>query len=234
MYNPWYSRYAAEMPDGLRAVLFDSGGVLMQPSNGRWNPRGDFEEILLEHIPALTAEDFAAAIAVGDTFLAVAASTPPLDDYHRVMLGHLGIEPTERLLADLQRPVDPRLLVETFPEVLPTLTALRERGVRMAVVSDAWPVLREVHAALGVADFFEAYAISAVLGCNKPDPRMYRHASDALGLAPHECLFLDDSPHLVAAAIDLGYQGRAVLRTPPPARCPVPSVTTIDEILALF
>ena len=29
-----------------------------------------------------------------------------------------------------------------------------------------------------------AYAISAVLGCRKPDPRMYRHAIDALGLVP--------------------------------------------------
>ena len=105
-----------------------------------------------------------------------------------------GIEPTADLLADLSRPVDPRTILETFPEVLPTLRALRDRGVRMAVVSDAWPGLPQLHDALGMAGFFEAYAISALLGCHKPDPRMYRHASEALGLAPDECLFVDDGP----------------------------------------
>jgi len=222
------------MPTGLRAVLFDSGGVLMQPIGGRWNPRADFETILLEHFPMLSAADLAGAIAAGDQFFAAATTTPEYDDYHRVMLRHLGIEPTAGLLADLERPVDPRLILETFPEVLPTLLALRQRGVRMAVVSDAWPELPQLHDALGMAGFFEAYAISALVGCHKPDPRMYHHASNALGLAPQECLFLDDAPDLVAAAIDLGYHGLAVRRDPAAGPCAVPSISRIDEILRLF
>ncbi|WP_030944063.1 HAD-IA family hydrolase [Streptomyces sp. NRRL S-646] len=64
---------------------------------------------------------------------------------------------------------------------------------------------------------FEAYAISAVLGCRKPDPRMYRHASDALGLRAAECVFVDDDPELVAAAIELGCSGRALCRDGVPA-----------------
>ena len=50
------------------------------------------------------------------------------------------------------------------------------------LVSDTWPTLPELHAGVGLAGCFEAYAISALLGCTKPDPRMYRHASDALPL----------------------------------------------------
>ena len=82
----------------------------------------------------------------------------------------------------------------------------------MAVVSDAWPELPALHEALGISEFFEAYAISAVLGCRKPDPRMYHHASDCLGLDPAQCLFVDDDPDLVRAAIELGYAGRALIR----------------------
>lgn len=74
---------------------------------------------------------------------------------------------------------------------------------------------------------------SAVLGCNKPDPRMYHHASTALGLAPEQCLFVDDDPDLVAAAIRLGYTGRALCRTS--ADVPeVPSITSLTELLDLF
>ena len=218
----------------LTAVLFDSGGVLMQPIGGRWNPRADFEQILTDAVPTLTPHDIAAAIEVGDAFLHGASSTPAYDDYHRMILGRLGVEPTDELLAQLTRPVDPRLILETFPDVLPTLRELRRRGVRMAVVSDAWPDLPALHAALGMGEFFEAYAISAELGCHKPDPRMYRHASDTLGLAPASCLFLDDDPDHVAAAIELGYRGLAVLREPGQIVDGIPSISSIDAVLSHF
>jgi putative hydrolase of the HAD superfamily len=217
----------------MRAVLFDSGGVLMQPIGGRWNPRADFEDILRSHFPTVTDTNLADAIAVGDAFFAAATTTPDYDDYHRVMLRHVGIEPSPGLLSDLRGPVEPSTILETFPDVLPTLRALKQQGIRMAVVSDAWAELPKLHEALGLGGYFEAYAISELVGCHKPDPRMYRYASDALGLAPAECLFLDDAPDLVAAAIDLGYHGRAVIRRPEPMPPDVPWIGGLEEILPL-
>ncbi|GGJ88698.1 hypothetical protein GCM10011583_20100 [Streptomyces camponoticapitis] len=220
-------------PDSLRAVLFDSGGVLLRPIGGRWNPRADFEDTVLAHAPSIAPEEFAAAIAAGDRFFAASSSTPDYDDYHRVMLRRLGVDPAPRLLADLRREVAPDVFLETYPDVHGTLEELGRRGVRMAVVSDAWPDLPRLHAGLGIDRFFEAYAISAVLGCNKPDPRMYHHASAALGLPPARCLFVDDDPDLVAAAIRLGYAGRA-MRRDPAGVSEVPSITTLTELLDLF
>ncbi|TLS46279.1 HAD family hydrolase [Streptomyces montanus] len=221
-------------PEGLRAVLFDSGGVLMRPIGGRWNPRADFEQTVLAHAPSITPEQFAAAIVEGDRFFDTSSSTPDYDEYHRVMLRALGVAPTSRLLADLRREVPPATILETYPEVVETLEELNRRGVRMAVVSDAWPDLPDLHAALGIGHFFEAYAISAELGCDKPDPRMYHHASSALGLAPAQCLFVDDVPSLVAAAIALGYQGRAVCRDSDSAPSDMPSIASVSELPALF
>lgn len=195
-----------------KALLLDSGGVLMRPIGGRWNPRADFETTVKAHAPHVTDEQLAEAVREGDRFMAAATATPERDDYHRAMLTHIGVEASEELVAALVREVPPTAVLETFPEVVPTLTALRARGVPMAVVSDAWPDLPDLHAALGLGDFFDAYAISAVLGCTKPDPRMYHRASAALGLAPADCLFVDDDPELVAAAIALGYQGCAMVR----------------------
>ncbi len=204
----------------------------MQPIGGRWNPRADFEETVLVRAPSITPQQFSAAIAAGDHFVAASSSTPGYDDYHRVVLRHLGVDATPELLADLRREVPPSTFLETYPDVEETLEELIRRGVRMAVVSDAWPNLPDLHAGLGISQFFEAYAISAVLGCNKPDPRMYHHASTALGLAPAQCLFVDDDPDLVTAAIRLGYAGRTMCRDS--AVSDVLSISSLTQLLDLF
>jgi HAD superfamily hydrolase (TIGR01509 family) len=141
------------------------------------------------------------------------------------------------VLAELTRPVPADDVLELFPDVVGTLMELRLRGARMAVVSDAWPNLTRQHEDLGIREFFEAYAISAVLGCRKPDPRMYRHASDELGLEPAECLFVDDDPALVTAAIELGYPARWMRRpgaAPIQAATTVLAITSLEELIDLF
>jgi hypothetical protein len=66
---------AALAPLDLRAVLFDSGGVLTQPIGGRWNPRADFEETVRVHAPWVSGRQFKDAIASGERFFAASAST---------------------------------------------------------------------------------------------------------------------------------------------------------------
>jgi putative hydrolase of the HAD superfamily len=61
---------------------------------------------------------------------------------------------------------------------------------------------------------------------------MYRAGSDALGLAPHECVFVDDAPDLVAAAIEFGYGGTTIVRaSDPPAA--VPWITTLEDVVPM-
>ena len=217
---------------GFRGVLFDSGDTLIRPVGGRWNPRSDFEEIVLRHVPGLAAEAFPQAFAAGQRVLDAGPATPSLADYHRAVLHALGVRrPPPRLLRELEQPAA-RPLVEPFPEVPGVLERLRAGGVRMAVVSDSWPGLEGLYRDLGLDAYFEAFVISAVLGCNKPDPRMYRAGSDALGLPPHECVFVDDDPDLVAAAIELGYGGTAIVRaSAPPAG--VPWIGTLEDLVPM-
>ena len=196
----------------VRGVLFDSGDTLLRPIGGRWNPRFDFEEVVLGHAPDTDASLFPAAFTEGQRFLDGAANTPNRDDYHRAMLRVLGVsDPSADLLHALDRPLDHPAL-EPFPEVRRALTELRSAGVRMAVVSDSWPNLEAIYEQLGLREFFDGFAISTLLGCRKPDPRMYRAGSDIVGLAPADCLFVDDDPELVFAAIGLGYRGVAICR----------------------
>jgi putative hydrolase of the HAD superfamily len=169
---------------GFRGVLFDSGDTLIRPVGGRWNPRSDFEEIVLRHQPGLAADAFPQAFAAGQQALDAGPTTPSLADYHRAILRALGVRrPPQELLWELEQP-GARPLVEPFPEVPGVLERLRAGGVRMAIVSDNWPGMEGLYRQLGLHTYFQAFAVSADLGCRKPEPRMYRAGSDALGLPP--------------------------------------------------
>jgi HAD superfamily hydrolase (TIGR01549 family) len=53
---------------------------------------------------------------------------------------------------------------------------------------------REVLADSGVAELFEAVIISAEVRLRKPDPRIFRRMLAMLDLAPHEVLYVGDTP----------------------------------------
>jgi putative hydrolase of the HAD superfamily len=217
-----------------RGVLFDSGDTLIQPIGGRWNPRFDFEDVVRRHHADIPAAAFPPAFAAGQRLLDSSSVTVDRDDYHRRILELLGVpEPSRALLDELDCHLE-RPAVECFPEVRGVLTTLRAQGVRMAVVSDSWPSLEHLFEQLELRQFFDAFVVSAVIGCKKPDARMYLTASDGLDLFPDECLFVDDNPAFVAAAIDLGFDGLALVRDAAAQAPDMPCITTLDEVLARF
>ncbi|MEV0136365.1 hypothetical protein AB0H83_49085 [Dactylosporangium sp. NPDC050688] len=80
------------MPDHhVRGVLFDAGGVLTRPIGGRWNPRYDFESIVMTHHPGVREALFPAAVDAGQRFLDASPTTANRTAYHRAMLTVLGV-----------------------------------------------------------------------------------------------------------------------------------------------
>lgn len=219
---------------GVRGVLFDAGGVLIGPVGGRWNPRYDFEQVVSRHVPDVAVASFPTAFEAGQRVLDAAVGTADRTEYHRAILLAVGIaQPSAALLAELVGPAAAPA-VEPFPDAHRTLERLRADGVPMAVVSDAWPDLEDHFRQVGLHEFFATFAISAVVGCRKPDPRMYRAGSEGLGFAPDDCLFIDDDPELVAAAIALGYQGVTLIREPTAATtAPTPWITSLDDLFGV-
>jgi putative hydrolase of the HAD superfamily len=78
------------------------------------------------------------------------------------------------------------------PEVVPVLRALRQRGLRTAVVSDCWYELPLLLPDLPAFPLLDAHVYSVRVGRCKPDPAMYLAACDRLGVAPEECLYVGD------------------------------------------
>jgi HAD superfamily hydrolase (TIGR01509 family) len=192
--------------------MFDAGGVLTRPVGGRWNPRYDFEDIVVAHHPHICEALFPEAFASGQRVLDAGTTTASRTDYHRAILAVLGIErPLDHLLRELEAPASGPT-IELYPDARYVLEQLRQWDVRMSVVSDNWAGLETTFTGLGVAHYFRGFVISEILGCRKPDPRMYAEGSRLLGLDPGECLFIDDDPELVTAALELGYRGVTLSR----------------------
>jgi HAD superfamily hydrolase (TIGR01662 family) len=85
--------------------------------------------------------------------------------------------------------------VHVGPDVVPTLQALRSRGLRLGIVSNAayLPRLMEQQlAALGLADYFDAVTFSSEVGVRKPQPAIYADALRKLGVDPSLTLFVGD------------------------------------------
>jgi putative hydrolase of the HAD superfamily len=71
---------------------------------------------------------------------------------------------------------------EVYPEAPAALDALREHGLRLAVVSNWDHRLPDLLAGLGLARRFDAVVTSSEVGVEKPDPRIFAAALARLGV----------------------------------------------------
>ena len=98
-----------------------------------------------------------------------------------------------------------------FPEPISVIKALRERGIKNAIVTNISEQRlcsqRAKINALGIAPLFDAIVYSGEIGVHKPDPRIFEYAASLLGVMPSECLFVGDDPTSdVAGALAAGME----------------------------
>ncbi|MGI5192460.1 HAD family hydrolase [Streptomyces sp. CA-288835] len=91
-----------------------------------------------------------------------------------------------------------------YPDTAEVLGALRERGVAIGVVSNIGWDLRPIFRDHGIDPYVDAYVLSYEHGIQKPDPRLFAAACDALGVDPRETLMVGDSRHADGGAAALG------------------------------
>ncbi len=127
--------------------------------------------------------------------------------------------------------------VHLYEDALPTLRALRARGVRTAVVSNcdhfAEPLVRD----LRLAEEVDALVLSFEVGSHKPEPGIYRAALEALGVAPERAVFVDDQPPYLDGAAALGIRTLYIRRTREPWEGhrdpgPHPTISSLSELLS--
>jgi len=194
----------------VRAVLFDVAGTLAMPE-GRdaWLAGAG---VAVEGRAALADELEAAGrpggpypVAVPDAVAAAYAARDRDPEAHRA--GYVGLLSTV-VAPDLATALYERILVPegwiAYPDAVPTLAALRARGVRVAAVSNVGFDLRPVLAGLGLLEHLDAVVLSCEVGAIKPDPAIFLAACDAVGVAPGEALMVGDHPAADGGAAGAG------------------------------
>jgi len=82
-----------------------------------------------------------------------------------------------------------------FPDTRDTLTALRERGYRLGLLSNTWWAADWHNADLaahGLADLLDELVYTSDLPCSKPHPSVFREIASRLGVPPEACVMIGD------------------------------------------
>jgi putative hydrolase of the HAD superfamily len=181
----------------VRAVFFDAGNTLLQVNYG-----AIVEQLRLRGIrrttEALAQAEYRARVRL-DPHLAPGASTESQSVagyYFRYVLEELGITDPEvsRALAEWRRgynlPVG--LWNQPDPQAEEILVRLRREGVGTGVISNSNGSVRGILEELGLARHLDVILDSAVVGVEKPDPRIFRLALEAARVPPHEAVYIGD------------------------------------------
>ena len=216
----------------IRAILFDSGEVLMRPIAPadaspdqpwrKWFPGPQFEPLVRARYPDLAMDRLDDGILLGMEELdrlhtqpiwTLEEETEHFAAFYRILLNSLGIADAE-LAHELARVRVNDQASEPYPEVPDALERLHKSGLEMGVLSEAWPSLELNYRRLGLRDYFRAFIISANHGILKDDPKLFSIAQSQMDIPVENILFLDDWPPYVQIAIDCGFQAAVVARDP--------------------
>ncbi len=105
---------------------------------------------------------------------------------------------------------------QVFDDVMPTLIALRTRGLKLALVSNWDERLRPLLVALELSPCFDACLISCEVRSAKPDGMIFAAAAEALDLKSREILHVGDSDREDAGgALMAGMQSLLIDRSQP-------------------
>lgn len=220
----------------VRAVLIDALGTLVELESPGPRLRARLEAETGMDVGAAVAErGFAAEISyylVNQMRGRDAAGLEALrDDCAAVMHEALGVPGLER--AAVRRAMLDALEFAPFPDALPALTALRERGLRVVVASNWDCSLPGWLERCGLSRLLDGAVSSAVAGAAKPDPAVFVAALELAGAEPAEAVHVGDSLEGdVAGARAAGVRPILLVRAgEPPGGVEV--VRTLEEVSSL-
>jgi len=178
----------------IKALIFDFDGTIIDTETAWYIA---FRDAYKEHGVDLTLEMYSECIGTSlKTF-----------------------NPYEYLITDLNLPIDRDAFRESIqlqhaalmnkekvrPGIQEYLEQASKAGIKLAVASSSKREWVEQHLEqLKLKDYFEVLRTADDVANLKPDPELYNHALEALGVTPDEAVAIEDSPNGARAAAAAG------------------------------
>lgn len=195
---------------------------------------------LRQGVPAL------AGIPVAAWEQEYALLSPPLNDGRmskaeafRQIMASCGVRAADDLVAEMVRQDQELLLANArlYGDVIPFLTRLRDRGIKIAIVSNCTENTRAMLVATGVDKLADELVLSCEVRSAKPSPGIFRHALGRLGVSAEAALFVDDQARFCAGSVAVGIRAAQIVRGELDGQRPAEGVTVVrslTEVEAMF
>lgn len=209
------------MPQTPKAVIFDLYDTLVYIPESKWPLLEFFSDA------GLSQEEIAVAF---HNFVCA-----DYDGFGQFMQEHypaITHDPAPYEAADKAKVDFSKILY--FEETFTVLTKLKEKGLRLALVSNVSTAYKAAFHKLDLASYFDVIVLSSDLGFAKPDKEIYLHALQQLSIAPEEAIMIGDMelPDCDAPRA-LGIQGYLLDRNGTSGRPDaLPSLTALLDLLA--
>lgn len=147
--------------------------------------------------------------------------SPPLNDGRmskaeafRQIMASCGVRAADDLVAEMVRQDQELLLANArlYDDVIPFLTRLRDRGIKIAIVSNCTENTRAMLVATGVDKLADELVLSCEVRSAKPSPGIFRHALGRLGVSAEAALFVDDQARFCAGSVAVGIRAAQIVR----------------------
>jgi putative hydrolase of the HAD superfamily len=178
------------LADGASAVIFDFFGTLTPGT-----PAGAWLDQASQVAAAMGVDGQALYAAFHDSYPERATSAlGDLPPTMRTLAGRLGIQLTAAQLdaACRVRRQAQRELFTLRPDAVPVIEWLRQRGLKIGVLSDCSTELPEHWPELPVSALVDAAVFSCTAGFRKPDPRLFSLVTGKLRVDPGDCVYVGD------------------------------------------
>jgi len=192
---------------GIKAVLFDLGNTLVK----LWIPETVYHRILTSFKINRSIEEIREALVKAQKnserlkYEQLFGKIPYEEYWNKrdgLLLRHLGLPLDRKLLKKIQTRWFDYAECPLFPDVNPVLSKLRERGLKMGIISTGYE--QDIDAITQKTDLqkelFDVIVGADTLKKTKPDPEVFKYALTKLKVKPQETLFVGDE-------IDADYRG---------------------------
>ena len=180
----------------LKAVILDMGGTLVTGTLDSEGYQQAVKRVMDMHGYNFQLRDVKRMIAAGLTELEKARSRNKdmlFNDVYGIALKKLGVPPSEEILEDIHQEFRNHFRSSLLPCVEDVLKELKQ-SYKLAILSNSMSDQPRLFLQQqGLDTYFDLILCSGEVGVRKPDPRVFNHVLEKLGVEAGETVHVGDS-----------------------------------------